>query len=120
VLRNTLARSGRKGIAKLQPTGVGGAHPGLCVPLRLKNNGTMSRAGGRQGGGTFDGLPVSVDGEMIPEAAAHGDRFQIAHFDSQISVAAKWLGYDLAFAENLSRGQVYERVKVLNPSLLPL
>jgi predicted nucleic acid-binding protein len=52
---------------------------------------------------------------MILEAAALGERFQISHFDSQILVAAKRLGCELVYSEDLGHGQKYDGVQVRNP-----
>jgi len=58
---------------------------------------------------------VSLDGTLIPEAEALGERFQISHFDSQILVAAKRLGCELVYSEDLGHGQKYDGVQVRNP-----
>jgi predicted nucleic acid-binding protein len=81
-----------------------------------KKNSSMSRAEAAKWVELWMAYPmVSVDGAMVLEAAALGDRFQISHFDSQILVAAKRLGCNLVYSEDLSHGQIYGGVKVLNP-----
>lgn len=62
---------------------------------------------------------LPVDGTMVLEAAALGDRFQISHFDSQILVVANRLGAELVYSEDLGHGQKYGEVQVRNPFLLP-
>ena len=81
-----------------------------------KKNSTVSRAVAAKWVELWMAYPmVSVDGEIVLEAAALGDRFQLSHFESQILVAAKRLGCDLVYSEDLGHGQIYGGVRVLNP-----
>jgi predicted nucleic acid-binding protein len=83
-----------------------------------KKNSTMSRAEAANWVELWMAYPmVPVDGTMVLEAAALGDRFQISHFDSQILVAANRLGCELVYSEDLGHGQRYEEVQVRNPFL---
>ena len=81
-----------------------------------KRNIAMSRAEAAKWVELWMAYPmVSVDGTLIPEAAALGERFQISHFDSQILVAAKRLGCELVYSEDLGHGQKYDGVQVRSP-----
>jgi predicted nucleic acid-binding protein len=85
-----------------------------------KKNSTMSRAEAAKWVELWMAYPmVSVDGTMVLESATLGDRFQISHFDSQILVAAKRLGCELVYSEDLGHGQTYGGVQVCNPFLSP-
>jgi predicted nucleic acid-binding protein len=86
-----------------------------------KKNSTMSRAEASKWVALWMAYPmVPVDGTLVLEAAALGDRLQISHFDSQILVAANRLGCELVYSEDLGHGQKYGDVQVCNPFLLPL
>jgi predicted nucleic acid-binding protein len=83
-----------------------------------KKNSTMSHAEAAKWVELWMAYPmVPVDGTMVLEAAALGDRFQIFHFDSQILVAANRLGCELVYSEDLGHGQRYDEVQVRNPFL---
>ncbi len=85
-----------------------------------KRNSTMSRTEAAKWVELWMAYPMlSVDGTMVLDAAALGDRFQISHFDSQILVTANRLGCELVYSEDLGHGQKYGEVQVRNPFLLP-
>ncbi len=85
-----------------------------------KRNSTMSRAAAAKWVELWMAYPmVPVDGTMVLEAVALGDRFQVSHFDSQILVAAKRLGCEVVYSEDLGHGQKYGEVRVRNPFLSP-
>ena len=56
-----------------------------------------------------------VDGALVLEASRIGERYQISHFDAQIVAAAKRMECPTIFSEDLSDGQIYDGVKVVNP-----
>lgn len=56
-----------------------------------------------------------VDGALVLEASILGERYQISHFDAQVLVAAKHLGCAIVYSEDLSDGQLYDGVRVVNP-----
>jgi predicted nucleic acid-binding protein len=65
---------------------------------------------------TWMAFPMAaIDGELVLEAVNVADRFQTSHFDAQILVAAKRMGCSIVYSEDLSHGQVYNGVKVINP-----
>jgi len=55
------------------------------------------------------------DGVLVIEALAISERFQISHFDAQIVAAAKRMGCSTLYSEDLSHGQDYGGVRVLDP-----
>lgn len=60
-------------------------------------------------------LPISAD---LPLAALEiGERFQISYWDALIVAAASRLGCAILYSEDLSDGQQYGTVRVLNPFL---
>jgi predicted nucleic acid-binding protein len=50
-------------------------------------------------------------------AAELSARFQISHFDAQIVAAAKRMGCNTLYSEDLNHGQDYDGVRVQNPFL---
>lgn len=60
-------------------------------------------------------LPVTY--ELILIATAIRRRFQVSHWDSTIIAAAKELGCNTLYSEDLNHGQVYDGVTVINPFL---
>lgn len=63
----------------------------------------------------FPMLPV--DGALVLSAMVLAERFQVSHFDAQILAAAERLGCKTLYSEDLSHGQTYGSVRVLNPFL---
>ena len=85
-----------------------------------KKNSAMSRAEAAKWVELWMAYPMmAVDGTMVLEAAALGERFQISHFDSQNLVAAKRLGCELVYSEDLGHGQNDGGLQVRNPFLSP-
>lgn len=65
---------------------------------------------------TWMNFPMAaVDGSLVVEASVLGERYQISHFDAQVLVAAKRLGCPILYSEDLSDGQLYDGVQVVNP-----
>jgi predicted nucleic acid-binding protein len=56
-----------------------------------------------------------VDRETMLAAFATHDRFQISYWDAAILEAARSLGCDTVLSEDLSDGQDYAGVRVVNP-----
>lgn len=61
-------------------------------------------------------FPV-VDGtaDLFQEAARLSIRFQIHYYDAAILAAARELGAEMVYSEDLSHGQQYDGVRVVNP-----
>ena len=76
----------------------------------------LSRADARLWITTWLNFPMApVDGALVLEASRIGERYQISHFDAQIVAAAKRMECPTIFSEDLSDGQIYDGVKVVNP-----
>ena len=65
---------------------------------------------------------VSVDSALLKRGAAISERYQISYWDGQISywdgailAAAEYLGAETVYSENMSHGQSYGSVRVINP-----
>ena len=78
----------------------------------------LTRAEARRWIETWMAFPMAaVDGALVLEAAHIGERFQTSHFDAQILAAAKRMGCTKVYSEDLSHGQDYGGVRVVNPFL---
>jgi predicted nucleic acid-binding protein len=63
-------------------------------------------------------LPVvAVTTEIVLSAIRLSERYQISYWDAAILAAAKELAATTVFSEDLSPGQTYDGVTVLNPFL---
>ncbi len=60
---------------------------------------------------------VSISAELVLRAAALSHRFELSYWDAAIVAAALELGCHTIYSEDLSHGQQYEGVKVVNPFL---
>lgn len=61
-------------------------------------------------------VPVQpVDLELIIKATTLRRRFRLSHWDSTIVAAAQELGCTTLFSEDLSHGQKFEQLRVVNP-----
>lgn len=58
-----------------------------------------------------------VDLELVIRAVALRRRFQISHWDATIVAAAQALGCETLYSEDLSHGQDFEGLRVINPFL---
>jgi predicted nucleic acid-binding protein len=63
----------------------------------------------------FPVLPVNRD--LVLEAVALTARCRLSYWDAAIIVAARRLGCDVLYSEDLNHGQDYDGVKVVNPFL---
>ena len=63
----------------------------------------------------FPVLQVSRD--LVIEAAALTVRYRVSYWDAAIIVAARRLGCNILYSEDLNHGQNYDGVKVVNPFL---
>ncbi len=63
------------------------------------------------------GRVLPITHELILIAVAIRRRFQVSHWDSTIIAAAKELGCRTLYSEDLSHGQDYDGVTVINPFL---
>ena len=67
---------------------------------------------------SFMGLPsVPVTSELFNRAVQVADRYMISYWDAAILAAARILGCDAVYSEDLNDGQSYDGVLVINPFL---
>jgi len=57
----------------------------------------------------------AIDHQLVRIAIEQSERFKISYWDAAIIVAAEALGTDTVYSEDLSDGQRYGRVRVVNP-----
>ena len=60
-------------------------------------------------------MVVAIDYELFEEAIKIQQRFQISYWDAAIVGAAKRLNCGILYSEDLSEGQSYDGVRVVNP-----
>lgn len=60
---------------------------------------------------------VDVNAPLVMEGAALSRRYQISYWDGAIIAACKRCGAQTLYTEDLSHGQLYEDVRVINPFL---
>ena len=58
---------------------------------------------------------VIIDAGLVKRGAAISARYQISYWDGAILAAAEALGAPVLYSEDLSHGQTYGSVKVVNP-----
>jgi len=58
---------------------------------------------------------VAVTGELVARGAAIAERFQVSYWDGAIIAAASEIGAGTLYTEDLSHGQRYGDVRVINP-----
>ena len=61
----------------------------------------------------FDVIPVT--GAIVAAGAANAVRYKISYWDGAILAAAAEIGADMLYSEDLSNGQRYGSVRVVNP-----
>jgi predicted nucleic acid-binding protein len=57
----------------------------------------------------------AIDHQLVRIAIEQSERFAISYWDAAILVAAEALGTDTVYSEDLSDGQRYGRMRVVNP-----
>jgi predicted nucleic acid-binding protein len=57
----------------------------------------------------------TIDHQLVRIAIERSERFAISYWDAAILVAAEALGTDTVYSEDLSDGQRYGQVRVVNP-----
>ncbi len=57
----------------------------------------------------------TIDHQLVRIAIEQSERFKISYWDAAILVAAEALGTDTVYSEDLSHGQRYGCVRVINP-----
>ncbi len=57
----------------------------------------------------------AIDHRLVRIAIEQSERFKISYWDAAILAAAEALGADTVYSEDLSHGQRYGRVRVVNP-----
>lgn len=60
---------------------------------------------------------LAVDREMVLEAVELTVRYKVSYWDAAIIAAARRLGCNILYSEDLSHGQDYDGVQVVNPFL---
>lgn len=60
---------------------------------------------------------VPIDTALFQKAVKIRNRYQVSYWDAAIVAAAKELGATTLYMEDLSHGQVYDGVRVVNPFL---
>ena len=64
----------------------------------------------------FTAFPCqAIDHQLVRIAVEQSERFAISYWDAAILAAAEALGAHTAYSEDLSDGQRYGRVRVINP-----
>jgi predicted nucleic acid-binding protein len=58
----------------------------------------------------------TIDHQLVRIAIEKSERFSISYWEAAILSAAEALGTDTVYSEDLSHGQQYGRVQVVNPS----
>ena len=58
---------------------------------------------------------IPLDYELFEDATKIQERFQISYWDAAIIAAAKRLSCDTLYSEDLSDGQNYDGIRVINP-----
>ena len=57
----------------------------------------------------------AIDHQLVRIAIEQSERFSISYWDAAVLAAADALGTDTVYSEDLSHGQRYGRVRVVNP-----
>jgi predicted nucleic acid-binding protein len=57
----------------------------------------------------------NIDHQLVRIAIEQSERFAVSYWDAAILAAAEALGTDTVYSEDLSDGQRYGRVRVVNP-----
>ena len=58
---------------------------------------------------------IAIDASLVKRGAAISARYRISYWDGAILAAAEALGAGVVYSEDLSHGQAYGSVKVVNP-----
>lgn len=58
-----------------------------------------------------------VDRGVVVDGAAISQKYKIAYWDAALIAAAKRLGTDILYSEDLSHGQTYDGITLVNPLL---
>jgi len=88
----------------------------LCVNLRRKAGRPLALKATRDLIADYLSWQVMVNtGESILEALEFEDRYQISFWDALVVQAAQASGADILYSEDLSDGQTYGAVRVVNP-----
>jgi len=88
----------------------------LCVNLRRKAGRPLALKATRDLIADYLSWPVMVNtGESILEALEFEDRYRISFWDALAVQAAQASGADILYSEDLSDGQTYGAVRVVNP-----
>jgi predicted nucleic acid-binding protein len=62
---------------------------------------------------SYPTLPLTAD--LVRQAIALHQRFQLSYWDAAIVAAAKQMGCRIVYSEDLNDGQDYDGVRVVNP-----
>jgi predicted nucleic acid-binding protein len=92
----------------------------LYVSLRRKAGRPMTSAQAREVVADYLRWEVVVNsGESILDAIALEERYQLSFWDALVIGAARECGAETLYSEDLSHGQVYDSIKVVNPFRAP-
>lgn len=92
----------------------------LCVNLRRKAGRPVDLKTAREIVTDYLAWEVYVNtGESIMDALELEERYQISFWDALIVQAAEATGANVLYSEDLSDGQVYGPVRVINPLVQP-
>jgi predicted nucleic acid-binding protein len=58
---------------------------------------------------------VQIDYDLVKRGAEIGPRYQTSYWDGAVLAAAEQIGAPLVYSEDLSHGQLYGSVRVVNP-----
>jgi predicted nucleic acid-binding protein len=61
----------------------------------------------------------AIDHNLVQIAIERSERYRISYWDGAIVAAAEALGSDIVYSEDLSDGQRYGKVRVINPFSRP-
>jgi predicted nucleic acid-binding protein len=64
---------------------------------------------------SFPVLPIGKD--LVLQAVGLTARYRVSYWDAAIIVAARRLGCEILYSEDLNHGQEYDGIKVMNPFL---
>jgi len=88
----------------------------LCVSLRRKAGRPLDVKATRDLVADYLSWHVVVNnGESVLEALELEDRYQLSFWDALVVAAAQASGAEVLYSEDLSDGQVYGTVRVVNP-----
>jgi predicted nucleic acid-binding protein len=86
----------------------------VTVTRKIKNKVSVGEASGWVERLSI-GLVVPIDASLVKIAIQVSTRYQISYWDGAIIAAAQYLAAPILYTEDLSDGQTYADVQVINP-----